>query len=195
MPIPKPLSLLPAALVAAAALLPAAAPTGLDDGVAKPGPVMQALMRDIEQAESKLVALAEAIPASSYDWRPAEGVRSVAEVFMHVAADNWFIPTAVGAAAPAATGITGDSYDSVLAYERRAATPAAALAEMRASFEHLERVMAGVDESKLHDPIDMFGHEATALDLWVLTATHLHEHLGQNIAYARSNGVVPPWSR
>jgi hypothetical protein len=42
--------------------------------------------------------------------------------------------------------------------------------------------------------LSVFGSSMTGLDLWVLTTTHLHEHLGQLIAYARSNGVVPPWS-
>jgi uncharacterized damage-inducible protein DinB len=28
-----------------------------------------------------------------------------------------------------------------------------------------------------------------------LLATHNHEHLGQMIAYARMNGIAPPWSR
>lgn len=164
-------------------------------GHAPASAIMEALLADIEQAESKLIALAEAMPASSWNWRPAEGVRSVGEVILHIAADNYFIPAFTGVAAPAETGIVVTSYPSVQAFESRELGKAEAIAEMRVSFEHLKRVMRGVDEAGLGATLDVFGTQMTGLRLWVLTATHLHEHLGQNIAYARSNGVVPPWSR
>lgn len=182
------------ALVPAHALSPTAAATAAVPDGAKPGPVMEALMSDIDQLESKLVALAEAIPEEAYDWRPGEGVRSVSEVLVHLAADNYFIPTAVGVAAPEATGIQGDSYATVQAYEGRSVTREQALRELDESFRHLDAVMAGVDEATLHETVDLFGQEATAIRLWVLTTTHLHEHLGQLIAYARTNGIAPPWS-
>lgn len=165
-----------------------------DTALENPRPVMEALARDLEQVEEKMVSLAEAIPASSYDWRPAEGVRSVSEVLVHVAADNWFFPTAVGVPAPEATGILADDYPSIQEYEARTMTPDEAVAAMRESFRHLEEAMAAVDDAGLHEPMEFFGQEYTPLQLWVLATTHVHEHLGQLIAYARTNGVVPPWS-
>jgi uncharacterized damage-inducible protein DinB len=101
----------------------------------------------------------------------------------------------VGVAAPASTGIKPDDYPSVQAYETRTVTKAEALAAMRASFAHLRAAMGQTDEALLRRELTVFGSSMTGLDLWVLTTTHLHEHLGQLIAYARSNGVVPPWSR
>jgi uncharacterized damage-inducible protein DinB len=154
-----------------------------------------ALLRDVAEVERKLLALAEAIPETGYGWRPSEGVRSVGEVIMHVAADNYFIPTAVGAAAPAATGIKAGDYKTVQAYEGRKMTKAEAVRELRESFAFLRNVMQGVDEAALAQNLDLFGMKMTGLDLWVMATTHLHEHLGQSIAYARANKVTPPWSR
>jgi uncharacterized damage-inducible protein DinB len=163
---------------------------------ASPAPaVMEALMRDIATLEGKLLGLAEAIPEDKYDWRPGEGVRSVREVLTHVAADNYFLPTFAGVAAPEATGIKSGDYPSVQAYEKRSANKAETLQALRESFAHLRTAMQSADEAFLDESIDVFGTAMSGLDLTVMTTTHLHEHLGQAIAYARSNGIVPPWSR
>ena len=55
--------------------------------------------------------------------------------------------------------------------------------------------MAAAPADKLDAPMKIFGTETTARATWISTTTHLHEHLGQLIAYARSNKVVPPWSK
>jgi uncharacterized damage-inducible protein DinB len=157
--------------------------------------VISSLLRDIDQLEQKLIGLAEAMPPAAMEWRPAEGVRSMNEVLMHVAADNYFLPTAAGVDAPAGTGIRANDYPTVQAYETRRATKDEAIAAVRASFEHLRAAMRRADDASLARRLSVFGMEMTGMDLWVLTTTHLHEHLGQGIAYARSNNVVPPWSR
>lgn len=182
------------ATLAAAIVAPAApAQSQTPAGAARPA-VVDALLRDIAQLEEKLMGLAEAIPEESYAWRPGEGVRSVSEVMLHVAADNWFLPTIAGVAAPAETGIMSGDYPSVQAYEGRTVSKAEALKATRDSFSHLRTAMEAADETALARQHTIFGSEMTGLDLWVLTTTHLHEHLGQMIAYARSNGIVPPWS-
>lgn len=181
-------------LLAAAVVMPAIA-HAQDPAAASRPAVMNALLRDVTQVEEKMTALAGAIPEAKYAWRPADGVRSTAEVLVHVAADNWFLPTAVGIAAPAETGITAGDYPSVQAYEARTMTKAEAMETMRESFAHLRAAMEKADEAFLAQKVELFGSEMSGTDLWVLTTTHLHEHLGQMIAYARSNGVVPPWSR
>jgi hypothetical protein len=43
--------------------------------------------------------------------------------------------------------------------------------------------------------VSMFGQSFTGQQAWLLATVHLHEHLGQGIAYARVNGIVPPWSK
>lgn len=157
--------------------------------------VVTDLVKDVTDVEGKLVALAKAIPADKYGWRPMAGVRSVGEVVMHVASDNYFMPAAAGTAAPAATGVKGNDYKSAAAYEGRKLSPADAVKEMEASFAFLKKAMQDTPAAKLSAKQKMFGAEFTGQQVWIMTATHLHEHLGQLIAYARSNGVVPPWSK
>ena len=157
-------------------------------------PIVTALSGDIEQVEQKLIALAEAIPEESWGWRPGEGVRSIGEVFMHVAADNYFIPVLAGAPAPAETGVTRE-YQTAVAYESRSMNKAQTIAAMRASFAHVRGIVGALDHEDLMASHDFFGNQMSGTQVWVLAATHLHEHLGQLIAYARSNGVTPPWSR
>ncbi|HXV91556.1 MAG TPA: DinB family protein [Gemmatimonadales bacterium] len=153
------------------------------------------LMSDVAEVEQKLVGLARAMPAESFAWRPAAGVRSVGEVFQHVAADNYLLPVFAGTSAPAATGIVGDQYATVQAYETRSADRATVIADLEQSFAHLRAAMTASATRSPADTVTLFGQKRTLQQLWVLTTTHLHEHLGQAIAYARSNNVVPPWSR
>ncbi len=182
-----------AALVAAAAL-PAAAQSSASSA-SKATDLTADLLADIGQAESKIVGLARAIPAERYAWRPAEGVRSVGEVLMHVAADNYLLPAALGHAADAATGIKGDDYTTAQAYEQRKLDKDATIAELEKSFAHLKRALSGTKAGQLGDEASLFGQSFTVQQTWIMTATHLHEHLGQLISYARSTGTVPPWSQ
>jgi hypothetical protein len=155
--------------------------------------VTQELLRDMRGVERKLIGLGEAMPEDKFGWRPMAGARSVSEVLMHVAAANYYMPSAAGIAAPTATGVTTD-YATAEAFERRTVTRAEALQLLRESFAHLRTAVAGTDEAFLKKTINAFGGSGSGLSWWVMTTTHLHEHLGQLIAYARSNGVVPPWS-
>jgi uncharacterized damage-inducible protein DinB len=180
------------AVFALSVLALAAAPLSAQE--AKRAGVMGDLLQDVQGVEEKLVSLAQAIPADKFAWRPGEGVRSIGEVIVHVAADNWFIPVMAGVSAPANTGI-GSGYETVLAYEQQTMAKDAAIAEMQRSFAHLKKAMSDTPDANLGQTVDMFGTQATRRALWVLATTHLHEHLGQMIAYARTNDVVPPWSR
>ncbi len=157
--------------------------------------VMGDLIRDVTEVERKVVGLARAIPAAAYDWRPGTGVRSASEVFMHVAADNYFMPAAMGISVPAETGINGKEYQSAVAFEKRTLTRDQIIAELEKSFAYLKKAMADTPDDKLDAAIDLFGRKTTSRASWISTTTHLHEHLGQLIAYARSSNVVPPWSK
>lgn len=179
----------PTAIATALLLTGATAARAQDSGL------IADLLRDIGEVEQKLVGLARAMPADRYEWRPREGVRSVGGVFMHVAADNYLLATGVGAVPPAATGIRGEDYATVQAYENRKLDRDAIIAELEASFAHVKKAMTGPAGAELSKKVRLFGQDMTVQQLWILEATHLHEHLGQSIAYARSNGVTPPWSR
>jgi DinB superfamily len=156
--------------------------------------VMGDLLKDVADVEKKIVGLARAIPAAGYEWRPGKGVRSTSEVFAHVAADNYFLPAAMGIAAPAETGITKE-YKTAAAFEKRTMTRDQVIAELEKSFAFLKKSMEGVSDAQLNTPLELFGQKTTSRGMWISTATHLHEHLGQLIAYARSNNVTPPWSK
>jgi uncharacterized damage-inducible protein DinB len=156
--------------------------------------VIADLRADIEEVERKLLGLARAIPEEKYSWRPAAGVRSIGEVLLHVAADNYLIPAALGFPADASTGIKGDDYKTALAFEKRTMNKATTIAELEKSFTHLKKTLSDTPNAFLNQPVSMFGMNLTGQKAWILTTTHVHEHLGQMIAYARSNGVAPPWS-
>jgi uncharacterized damage-inducible protein DinB len=156
--------------------------------------LMGDLLRDIAEVEKKVVGLARAMPQSAYEWRPGEGVRSTAETFMHVAADNYFLPVLMGTPAPEGTGITKE-FSTVAAFEKRTAQRDDVVAELEKSFAFLRSSMSAMPDARLDAPFDLFGQKRTTRGVWVLTVTHLHEHLGQLIAYARTNKVTPPWSK
>ncbi|MEX1139276.1 MAG: DinB family protein [Bacteroidota bacterium] len=139
----------------------------------------------IEDAEKKLVGLAEAMPAEKYGWRPGEGVRSVGEVYMHAATANLGIPRMIGTDAPM-------KMDQGM---EKSITEKAKIVEMlKKSFAHVKEVIGKVSDADLDKATKMFGQESTYRNVLMLLVAHNHEHLGQSIAYARTNGVTPPWS-
>jgi uncharacterized damage-inducible protein DinB len=156
--------------------------------------VMGEIARDLGQVEKKILGLARAMPAEAFEWRPGPGVRSTSETFRHIAADNYFLPVLMGVAAPAETGITKE-FATAAAFEKRAMNRDAVIAELEKSFAFLNKAMAETPDTKLDAPLEFFGQKSTHRGLWITTATHLHEHLGQLIAYARSNKITPPWSK
>lgn len=178
-------------VVAAAALsllavpLPAQAPTGL----------MGELVKDVTGVQARLVSLARALPDTALVWRPGAGVRSSAEVLLHVASDNYLLPAGVGVPIPASTGISASDFSTLATYEKRPLDRDEIIAEIDRSFTHLIAAMSATTPARLDETITFFGQEMTVRYLWVLTSLHLHEHLGQLIAYTRTNGVTPPWSR
>ena len=189
---------LPAAL-APALLLPFAGQAQMNHGD-HDGPMPghefhHEIMKDAEVLREKLVGLANAIPDDKWDWRPGEGVRSVGETFLHVAADNYFIPTAVGGEIPSETGIVYGDYGTVRAYEAQDLTPDEIRAQLVASFDYLDALIHENAGSDLDEGVTLFGRDYTVRGVWMLQAVHVHEHLGQMIAYARMNGITPPWSR
>ena len=157
--------------------------------------LMGDFMRDVKGVQDKIMGLARALPESAYAWRPAKGVRSTGEVLMHVASDNYFLPAAMGIAPPAGTGINAKDYKTAEAFEKRTLTRDQIIAELEKSFAFVQTSMSGMPDAKLNSPLEAFGEKTTNRGLWLSTTTHLHEHLGQLIAYARSNNVTPPWSK
>jgi len=140
----------------------------------------------------KFTALAEAMPEAALAWRPMDGVRSGAEVYVHVAADNFYVPALMGWDAPAETGVTGDAA-TFRAYQEREMSKAEMVAAVDASFEFFLGAMRESANDLGREVV--LGSPTTVGDVWIRAVVHLHEHLGQSIAYARTSEVVPPWSR
>ncbi len=177
------------------ALLLAGSVSGPTVAQAQTAPVVADLIKDVDAVQQKLVALTKAIPADKYGYRPGAGVRSVSEVFMHLSSDNYLMPALGGTPIPAATKLDMKDFKTFGAYEKRAVTPAQAAADLETSFAHLKAAMQKQTTADLMTQVDMFGQKSTKQAMWIGATTHLHEHLGQLIAYARSNGVTPPWSK
>jgi uncharacterized damage-inducible protein DinB len=158
--------------------------------------VMGDLVAQVANAETKIVALARAIPESAYDWRPGGGVRSTSEVLRHVAGENYFVAAKIGGTAPPSdTGITGKAHSEAVSYEERKMARVQVITALEQSFAFLKKSMADTPVDRLESLTDYSGRKVPTRTAWLYTTTHLYEHLGQLIAYARSNEVVPPWSR
>lgn len=138
---------------------------------------------NLDEVQGKLFELVEATPADKFGWRPAPGVRSISEVYMHIAGGNYFLATFLGVEPP----------KGMPDLEKSVTRKADVIAEMHKSFDHLRNAAAHVDD--LEKPVKMFGTATTHRGVLMTMLSHLHEHVGQSIAYARMNGVVPPWSR
>jgi len=138
---------------------------------------------NLDEVQEKIVDLANATPPEKFGWRPSKEVRSVSEVYMHIAGGNYFLATFLGVPAPK---MNGD-------IEKTVTTKAEVIAELKKSFDHLRNAANSVTD--LEKPVKMLGNTTTHRGVLMTMLSHLHEHLGQSIAYARMNGVVPPWSR
>jgi uncharacterized damage-inducible protein DinB len=173
-------------LLAALVVLAAAGPAAAHDDAAAPA---AASLRSefhtmLTDAEKKLIELAEATPPGKFAWSPGKGVRSTSEVFMHVAAANHLIPTFVGQ--PATPGIDPMKLESDVKEKD------AAVKMLRESFASAHAAIEKTTD--LDTKIKMFGMDVTKRYALLLLVTHAHEHLGQAIAYARTNDVTPPWT-
>ena len=141
----------------------------------------------LDMVGKQIVDLAEAVPADKYSWRPAPGVRSISEVYMHIVGGNSYIPTFMGA--KPMPGIERGMEKSV--------TDKARVVQMlKDSMAHARSVVLATPDSDLDKKVKIFGgEEASERAVIMIIGNHLHEHLGQSIAYARANGIAPPWSK
>ena len=142
-------------------------------------------LHQLTDIEKKLEDLADAMPAESYAWRPADGVRSVSEVYIHIASANWMFPGFWGAKKPD---------DLPKDMEKTITDKGKVIATLKESFKFIRESVANLSDADLDKTTKMFGEETTYRGAIFVAATHMHEHLGQSIAYARMNKIVPPWT-
>ncbi len=143
-------------------------------------------LNNIADVEKKLVSLAEAVPPAKYTWRPAEGVRSISEVFLHIAGGNYTFSRLAGVDPPAEFQGRG--------FDKSTTDKAQVIEALKKSFENARQAAMKTSDADLDTKVKFGRGEMTKRNLLLSLVAHMHEHLGQSIAYARMNGVVPPWS-
>jgi uncharacterized damage-inducible protein DinB len=144
------------------------------------------VLAEVMIQEDKFNRLAEAIPAEKYPWRPAANVRSIAEVFLHVSAANYNLYKLVGTPPP--TGFNAAGFD------KSTTDKPEIVARLKDSFAHAKQAIRAMADADLEKSLDWFGGKNTERGILLFIVRHSAEHLGQSIAYARSVGIVPPWT-
>lgn len=143
-------------------------------------------LNELAYYEQRFTRLAEAVPAEKYSWRPADGVRTVGDVYEHVIVANYAVARALGTPLP--PGIDLKTLAAI------ASDKAKVVPGLKDSFAHLRSAILAIKDSDLDNPQKMFGQQTTVRGAFLLVTGNMGEHLGQSIAYARQNGVVPPWT-
>jgi uncharacterized damage-inducible protein DinB len=178
----KPLKNKRISLIACALLLVISATSGLraqSPAAGSPG----AYAADAGQLSEKFVGLAR-VMAGKYDWKPGQGVRSVSDVFNLIVTENQTLTrTLTGAAAP-----SGPRPAPITDPEKLQDA-------LKSSYADLQKTINGLSASDLQAPVKLFGRDMSKQGAIALLLSDQHEHLGQSIAYARMNSVVPPWSK
>ena len=156
--------------------LPAQAPEG----------IWQGYDGEWKHVSQQLIALAEATPPEKFSWRPAAGVRSTSEVYMHIVDANFYLLSVTGPKMPA--DLTEDMGKTVTSKPE-------VIAWLKRSLEAVKTAHAAETPKDLQRKVKIEGREATVDGMYLRIIIHANEHMGQLIAYARMTGVVPPWSK
>jgi uncharacterized damage-inducible protein DinB len=141
---------------------------------------------DLDGVNKKFLSLAEALPQDKYNWRPSSDSRSFAEVFLHVAGERYFILGLMGAAPP--PGFDGKTF------EKSTTDKAKIVEELNKSWDYTQKTIQGMANSDYAKLLPKLGPDANEGDVIYILVADAHEHLGQLVAYARVNGIVPPWT-
>ena len=171
------------ALTVAAVLL--ATSVSAQPAAAQPASIQVALGNDVGTLSDKFVGLAR-VMAGKYDWRPSPGVRSVADVFNLIVGENRMLAGLL-TGTPAQGGGMGGA--------KPITDPAEMQEALRSSYAALRQALTGLPDNDLNTNVRMFGRDMTKQSAALILLFDQHEHLGQSIAYARSNSIVPPWSK
>lgn len=154
--------------------------------LAAAGAYREEALGDLKGLEKKFTELAAAMDAGKFTYRPGDGVRSVSELYLHVAAANFGLSRVFGTPPPEGFDFRG--------MEKSTTDQAAIGKQLTKSFAHLRGALEKLADGDEEKATKMFGRDTTLRGALGMLRGHLHEHLGQAIAYARVNGTTPPWS-
>src|SRR5580704_15308868 len=143
-------------------------------------------LADLQVVQKKFVDLANALPDDKLTWRPSADSRSFAEVFLHVAGERYQILALMGTEPPA--GFDGKTF------EKSTTDKAQIVAELNKSWDFTQKAINGMSNADFARLLPKLGPQANAGDVIYILVSDAHEHLGQSVAYARENGIVPPWT-
>ncbi|NWF88134.1 MAG: DinB family protein [Ignavibacteriaceae bacterium] len=146
------------------------------------------VIKELDAAEKKVTTLAKEIPQAKYTWRPDEGVRSISEVILHVGGANYFVLSFAGVKLPEGIKMESD-------FDKKTTIKEEILEYIAAAYSYVREKISTMKEKDLEKNVDFFGSKITVRHLLLKMISHNHEHLGQLIAYARMNGIIPPWSK
>jgi uncharacterized damage-inducible protein DinB len=145
----------------------------------------------LDHVQKQIMDLEAAVPQDKFKWRPAPGVRSISEAYLHIAFANYGLPKAAGIAPPADVGFDGNMQK----WDTRTSDKAEIKKILEKSFDHVRAVVKAMPDADLEKKVNLFGNEVTTRQVFMIVFGHDNEHLGQEIAYARANNVTPPWSK
>ena len=134
---------------------------------------------------SQLIALAEATPEEKFAWRPAPGVRSTSEVYMHIAMANFYLLSVTGPKMPA---------DLKEGMDKSVTSKAEVINWLKRSLDAVKQAHSTITPKDLGRKVHIVDRDATVDGMYLRIIVHANEHMGQLVAYARMTGVVPPWS-
>ena len=140
---------------------------------------------DWRATSRQLLQLAEA-PAEKFAWRPAAGCPVDHEVYMHLALGNYYLLERAGAK-------TGVDLAKLGKEPEKSITQKADV--IRLLRESLDAVATGYKTADRQKQVQIFNRGAVADGVFLRILLHNNEHMGQSIAYARMNGIAPPWSQ
>jgi uncharacterized damage-inducible protein DinB len=135
---------------------------------------------------NELLALANATPADKFAWRPAPGVRSTSEVYMHIVMANFYLLSITGPKMPP------DLHDDA---EKTVTSKAEVIKWLNRSLEAVKQAHLAETPDHLARKVRIGDRDSTVDNMYLRIIVHANEHEGQLIAYARMTGVVPPWSK
>jgi uncharacterized damage-inducible protein DinB len=150
------------------------------------------ILGQLEYVQNQIIDLENAIPDEKMTWRPNKDVRSISEVFSHIAFSNYLIFKFAGVALP--EGIAINSPEDEMKAEKASTDKKVIHEQLVKSFEFVKSSIRGMADASMENRIDFFGEKMTMRAILMIVQSHTHEHLGQSIAYARMVDVVPPWT-
>jgi uncharacterized damage-inducible protein DinB len=143
-------------------------------------PVTTTVKAQLTRYEKNMVAAADSMPAEKYNFKPTPEMNAFGHVVMHIAQSNYFLCSKIsGVAAPDLKLTDADGKDKLVA-------------ALKASFEFCSTALAGVDDSKLSDPMTVFNRQTSRAGLLITLSDDWYDHYGAQAVYLRLNGILPP---